>query len=88
MRFRWNDWNTNHIAEHGLYPADAEYVVNYRRPPFPRYQGDGRYMVRGQTGDGLWIQVVYIFSPPGIVYVIHARPLNDREKRSIRRRRR
>ena len=84
--FRWNAWNVGHIAKHGVTPEEAEYVVNRARSPYPRYQGDGRYLVRGQTAAGRWLQVVYIFSPPGVVYVIHARPLTDNEKRRDRRR--
>jgi hypothetical protein len=33
-------------------------------------------------------QVVYVIDPDGTVYVIHARPLTDREKRRYRRRKR
>ena len=83
--FRWNWWNIEHVARHGVTTDEAEYVVNYPRRPYPNHQGD-RYMVRGQTDAGLWLQVVYVFDPPGVVYVIHARPLTDREKRNTRRR--
>ena len=84
--FRWNEWNTDHVAAHGVSTGEAEYVVRNARPPFPEYQGDGRYLVRGQTDAGYWLQVAYIFSPAEVVYVIHARPLTDREKRATRRR--
>ena len=47
-----------------------------------------RFVVKGQTLDGQWLQVAYVFDPPGVVYVIHARPLTDREKRQTRRRHR
>ena len=82
--FRWNDWNVEHIARHGVTTFEAEYVVNRGGA---RREGD-RYVVRGQTDAGRWLQVAYIFDPPGVVYVIHARPLTDREKRTNRRRRR
>jgi uncharacterized DUF497 family protein len=84
--FRWNEWNVGHIAAHGVTPQEAEYVVDHARSPYPTYQGDGRFLVRGQTAVGRWLQVVYIFSPRGVVYVIHARPIPDREKRRTRRR--
>jgi hypothetical protein len=32
------------------------------------------------------LQVVYIFDPPGVIYVIHARPLTESEKRRLRQR--
>ena len=88
MRFRWNEWNVGHIARHGVTQEEAEYVVENARRPFPRYQGDGKYLVRGQTADGRWIQVIYVFDPPTVVYVIHSRPLNESEKKSVRRSRR
>ena len=85
--FRWNEWNVEHIAGHGVRPEEAEYVVDNARSPYPRYEGDGRYRVLGQTEAGTYLQVVFIFDPPEVVYVIHARPLTEREKRRMRRRR-
>jgi uncharacterized DUF497 family protein len=87
--FRWNDWNRQHIARHGIVPEQAEYVVLNPRRRYPSYEGDGRWMVRGQDANGLYIQVVYVVdSEDETVYVIDARSLTDREKRSVRRRRR
>lgn len=86
MRFRWNDWNVGHIATHGVTPDEAEHVVTRARPPWPRREGNGKYRVRGRSADLRWLQAIYIFSPPGTVYVIHARPLTDREKQQERRR--
>jgi hypothetical protein len=42
-------------------------------------------IVCGQTAAGRYLQVIYIFSPPGVIYVIHARDLEDHEKRRVRR---
>jgi hypothetical protein len=50
--------------------------------------GDGKYLVRGRSDSGQWLQSIYVFDPPGVVYVIHARPLTDAEKRNTRRSRR
>jgi uncharacterized DUF497 family protein len=86
--FRWNDWNVEHIARHGVTPQDAEFVVEHARPPYPEKRDDGRWYVTGQARDGTYLQVSYIFDPKDVVYVIHARPLTDREKRRYRRRRR
>ncbi len=86
--FRWNAWNLDHVAKHGLTPDDAEFVVNRARPPYPESIEDEKWRVRGQTEDGTYVQVVYIFSPERVIYVIHARPLTESEKRALRRRRR
>jgi uncharacterized DUF497 family protein len=85
--FRWNRWNIDYIAAHGVAPDQAEYVVEHARRPYPTKEAD-RFMVKGQTTEGQWLQVAYVFDPPGVVYVIHARPLTDREKRQTRRRHR
>lgn len=86
--FRWNSWNIEHIAKHGIAPAEAEYVVIHPHRGFPRNIEDDKVLVQGQTDVGRYVQVIYIFSPPGVIFVIHARPLNDPEKRALRRRKR
>ena len=84
--FRWNDWNVDHIALHGVTVEQAEYLVVSARRPWPSYEGDGRWLVRGQDANGMHLQVVSRIDVAGTIYVIHARPLTDREKRQARRR--
>jgi len=85
--FRWNAWNIEHIGSHGVEPAQAEYIVNHPSRGYPLRGEEGKFLVRGQDTNGLYMQVIYVFDPPGVVYVIHARPLTDPEKRRLRRRR-
>ncbi|HSI37378.1 MAG: hypothetical protein ACAI43_03120 [Phycisphaerae bacterium] len=59
--FVWDDWNVGHIAKHGVTAAEAEWVVNNARPPFPKEHGDDKYLVRGQTQTGEYVQVIYLF---------------------------
>ena len=86
--FRWNAWNVSHIAAHGVSSAEAEQVVHSAARPYPRSIGDDKFAVRGQTRTGRHLQVIYVFDPDDAVFVIHARPLTDREKRQLRRSRR
>lgn len=86
--FRWNADNVIHVADHGVSPDEAEQVLRAARPPYPRAIENGKLVVWGQTDGGVYLQVIYLMSPPGVVYVIHARPLNDREKKRYRRQRR
>jgi hypothetical protein len=86
MEFRWNWWNVEHIGVHGVSPDEAEWIVAHARRPYPRYEGGGKFKVRGQSEHGRYLQVIYIFDPGDVVYVVHSRPLNDREKRAERRR--
>ena len=85
--FRWNDHNVEHVANHGVEIDEAEYVVEHPESGFPRTEPDGKYLAWGQTAVGRYLQVVYVFSPANVVYVIHARDLDEQEKRRLRRRR-
>ncbi len=85
MDFRWNEWNTEHIAGHGVAPAEAEAVIQGARPPFPRRIEDDKWLVWGRGLGGRLLQVVFILDEDDSIYVIHARPLTDREKRRYRR---
>ena len=86
MQFRWNDCNIDHIAVHGVSPEEAELVVEHARRPYPQAREDEKRFVIGQGYGGRWLQVIYIYDPEDVVYVIHARPLTDREKSRARRR--
>ena len=72
---------------HGVTPAEAEFVVEHPERGFPEDAGDEKLRVRGQSLEGRYLQVVYLLDSTGVVYVIHARDLTDREKRNLRRRR-
>ena len=85
-RFRWNDWNIDHISEHGISPFEAEYLVQNARRPYPQHRADGKWLVWGRTWSGAMLQVIYTFSPADVVFVIHARPLTEAEKHRFRRR--
>ena len=74
-----------HIGDHGIETADAESVVNKPGRGFPGREGKKKYRAWGQAANGQYLRVVYVFDPPGVVYVIHARPLTDCEKRLLRR---
>jgi hypothetical protein len=84
--FRWLEWNVEHIGVHGVSPEEAEYVIDNAEAPYPEQIGDGKWRVRGQTAMGRYVQVIFLFDPDDTVFVIHARGLNDHEKRQLRRR--
>jgi uncharacterized DUF497 family protein len=88
MEFKWNSWNLGHIAEHGISSHEAEFLITDAGKGWPKYVGDGRHLVRGQTADGHYLQVIFIYDKfDGRTFVIHARPLTEVEKRRLRRRR-
>ena len=88
MRFRWNEWNEAHIARHGVWPEDAEMAIETAQRPYPLARGDDKWLVWGRGDGGRLMQVIFVADEEEEVYVIHARPLTEREKRSYRRRRR
>src|SRR5579864_1200581 len=61
--FQWDDDNVGHIAEHGIEPGEAEYVVKHARPPFPRMASDEKFIVWGRTGGGSYLQVGFVHLP-------------------------
>ena len=85
-RFRWNDWNLQHATAHGISVSEAEYVANSARAPFPDACGDDKWRVWGPTSSGRLVQVIYVVDDDDTFYIIHARPLNEREKKRLRRR--
>ncbi len=87
MNFRWIDWNEDHIAEHGVEVEEAEMVVENAKPPFPIKIEHDKWLVKGQGSSGRFLQVVYLTDPDKTIFVIHARPLTEREKKQLRRRR-
>lgn len=86
MEFRWNDWNIEHIGKHGVDPDEAEQVVIQATNPYPLRREDDKWLVWGRGRGGRFLQVVFVLDADETVFVIHARPLTDAEKRRYRRR--
>ncbi len=38
MAFRWNDWNVEHIGQHGVLPEEAEQVIQKMRKSKPYWE--------------------------------------------------
>ena len=47
-----------------------------------------KWLAWGRGQGGRFLQVIFVVDPEETVYVIHARPLNEQEKRRLRRRQR
>ncbi len=86
MDFRWTEWNVEHIERHGIGPEAAEEAVRGALRGFPRRVGADKWLVWGRDATGRLLQVVFVLDPDRSVYVVHARPLTDHEKRRYRRR--
>jgi len=58
--FIWDDANLEHAQKHDLAIEDIEYVVNHASRPWPMPHGGGKFIVRGQTESGHYVQVIYV----------------------------
>ena len=79
----WSDDRIEHIAQHGVDPAEVEDVC-FGEPLVLRGRSEGRnpvYQVLGQTAYGRYLLCVIIAFPGGRGYPVTARPMTDREKR-------
>ena len=86
MHFRWNDWNVEHIDRHGVTSDEAELVVRHAKSPYPRYREDDKWLVWGRGHGGRLLQVIFVIDDEGSIFVIHARPHTDKEKKRYRKR--
>lgn len=84
MDFRWNEWNREHVAIHGVKPEEAEAVIRGAVRPFPFQREDDKWVVWGRGQGGRFLQVIYLLDADDVVFIIHARPLNEKEKRAYR----
>jgi hypothetical protein len=73
--FRWNAWNVEHVARHGVTPPQAEHVVRWAKRPYPRRHRRGTWLVVGRDSTKRRLQIVYTLDPDGTYYVIHAMPV-------------
>lgn len=88
MDFRWNDWNIEHVQKHGVSLDEAETLVRTALAPYPQRRDEEKWLVRGTGIGGRLLQAVFVEDADSTIYIIHARPLTEGEKRTYRRRRR
>ncbi len=86
MDFRWNQWNIEHLADHGVEPEEAEDVVVNASGLYPRRIGSDKLLVWGPGLGGRLLQVIFVLDNDGTAFVIHGRELTNREKGIYRRR--
>jgi len=73
--FQWDEDNSEHIAEHGVSPDEAEYVIERAMPPFPRTAGDGKFILWGRTDYGSCLQVGFVYLTDERVDVSRLQPM-------------
>ena len=85
MDLRWIAWNLEHATLHDVTIEEIEWLIDSAATPFPEYRGDGKWLVQGRGMAERYIQAIYLLDEDGAAFVIHARPLNEMEKRRYRR---
>jgi hypothetical protein len=87
--FDWDEHNLDHIARHGVTPAEAEDVFFDPRRMLIRQgklqAGEARFTLVGRTDAGRLLAVVFTRRGEDI-RVITARDASERERRGYRRR--
>lgn len=58
IRFRWNEWNLDKVAAHGLSSDDVEHAFNHRLGPHQE-RDDGSYETLGPIPSGRVILIVW-----------------------------
>ncbi len=59
----WDKVSREHIAKHRVQAHEVEFVLSGLQPPFPQDIGNGKYLVQGQTDEGRFLQVIYVYRP-------------------------
>ena len=80
----WDNWNIEHMARHGVSQSEAEELVNH--PQLKRRTRNGCYAIYGQTDFGRYLVVIVAPRAEGMVYVVTARDMVEREKRWTKKR--
>lgn len=82
--FDWDDDNVEHIAEHDVAPEEVEEVFIGRY--MLRRSRSARYTVLGRNYAGRYLFVVVEKLEAGIIRVVTARDMDERERRLYLRR--
>jgi uncharacterized DUF497 family protein len=84
----WDDWNEDHVLQHGVEPQEVEEAVFDPASLVLRTRGreQRRYVVLGLTDAGRYLLVVLDLMTGNLGYVITARDMDDDERRRFKRR--
>lgn len=82
--FDWDERNIEHIARHGLEPIDVEGAL--RSGALVLRGRQGCYIAYGRTAAGRYLFTVLSARSGGLIRVITARDMTDRERRFYHRR--
>ena len=83
--FIWEDWVVEKLDwKHGVDPEEVEEVF-FNRPYQLRRASSGKYLLYGQTEDGRYLFIVFVWVDK-LIKVISARDMTESEQRFFKRR--
>ena len=82
--FEWDMRNKVHLWEHGVETLEAEEVFINR--PVCQRAGNDTYVAFGVSEEGRHLLVVFSVNGKGLIRVITAREMTEKEKRNYRKR--
>lgn len=87
VEIRWTEWSEDHIGRHGVTAQEVDEAVS-GRPILLRRGRDGATCLYGRTGGGRYLMVVVVADPDpeSTMFVVSAREMTEREKRTFRQR--
>ena len=84
--FDWDKENIEHLARHQVDPDEAEEVFDSKY--YLSKTWSSRYIALGQTASGRYLMCVFEKGEkPGLIRVITAREMVERERRLLKRKR-
>jgi uncharacterized DUF497 family protein len=84
VELEWDDVNIGHIARHNVTPKEIEDVCSGLN--ISEKQGNNRYILSGQSGEGRYLNVVVERIRKGLFRPITAYQMNERQKARYRKR--
>lgn len=85
--FEWDAENTEHIFRHNVTPDEAEETFADDAAIFLRSRS-GRYIALGQTEAGRYLTLVYERKSGGVIRVVTAFDMDEKNKKRYRHERR
>jgi uncharacterized DUF497 family protein len=81
--FLWSWRNREHLAKHGVDPAEARFVVENVQPPYPQWLGEKKFNVWGSTRSGRLLQVIFVTVPTEDVQAEEYAELERHERMAV-----
>lgn len=78
--FEWDEKNENHIADHGVISFEVEEALLLDKPLYLKGR-EGKYIAYAVTEDGRYLFIVFVVKGKGLIRVITARDMIQRERR-------